>query len=266
MTSDFKVSVLASSSKGNSTYIETPNSRILIDAGLSGKKLQAAMASIDRDIADVDSILVTHEHSDHIQGVGVLARKYGMQIYANQGTWNAMSNKIGNVPDENKYIFGMGSTLTIGDLDIESFGVSHDAAEPQFYQVHYDNKSFAVLTDTGYVSQRVKDTIKSADSYLMECNHDLDMLRNGAYAWPLKQRILSDQGHLSNLDGAATLEDIIGNNTKQIFLGHLSPDNNMKDLAHRTVAEDMMKHDFGVEHDFHISDTDPLIAQPLYDI
>ncbi|GKQ43333.1 metallo-hydrolase [Companilactobacillus sp. RD055328] len=266
MTSDFKISVLASSSKGNSTYIETPNSKILIDAGLSGKKIENAMKSIDRDLSEVDSILVTHEHSDHIQGVGVLARKYDMQIYANEGTWNAMNSKIGKVPSENKYVFGMGSTLTIGDLDIESFGVSHDAAEPQFYQVHYDNKSFAVLTDTGYVSERIKNTIKSADAYLMECNHDLDMLRNGDYAWSLKQRILSDQGHLSNLDGANTLEEIIGNNTKQIFLGHLSPDNNLKDLAHRTVAEDMMKHDLGVEHDFHISDTDPEQAQPLYGI
>ncbi|MGR3741163.1 MBL fold metallo-hydrolase [Companilactobacillus sp. DQM5] len=266
MSSEFKVSVLASSSQGNSTYIETPESKILVDAGLSGKKIQESLKSIGKNIEDIDSILVTHEHSDHIQGVGVLARKYGIQVYANQGTWEAMNSKIGKVDNENKHIFDMGTTLSFKDLDVESFGVSHDAAQPQFYQFHYDNKSFAILTDTGYVSQRVKGIISKADAYLMECNHDIDMLRNGRYAWPLKQRILGDKGHLSNLDGANTLMDIMGDNTKQIFLGHLSPENNLKDLAHKTVAEDMMQHDFGVEHDFHISDTDPKIAQPLYNI
>lgn len=266
MSSDFKISVLASSSKGNSTYIETPNNKILIDAGLSGKKIKNALTSIGRNIEDVDSIFVSHEHSDHIQGVGVLARRYGMQVYANQKTWQAMSPKIGEVPLENKHAFEAGSTMSFGDLDIESFSVSHDAADPQFYQFHHDQKSFAILTDTGYVSEKVKKIITNADAYLMECNHDLDMLRNGSYAWSLKQRILSDQGHLSNLDGAQTLMDILGNNTKQVFLGHLSPENNIKYLAHETVAEDMIKHDFGVEHDFHISDTDPIKAQPIYEI
>lgn len=266
MSSDFKVSILASSSKGNSTYIETPNNKILIDAGLSGKKIKDAMLSIDRKIEDVDSIFVSHEHSDHIQGVGVLARRYDMQVYANQKTWQAMSSKIGDIPLENKNIFEAGSTMSFGDLDIESFNVSHDAADPQFYQFHHNQKAFAILTDTGYVSEKVKSIIKNADAYLMECNHDLEMLRNGSYAWSLKQRILSDQGHLSNLDGANTLMDVLGNNTKQVFLGHLSPENNVKVLAHETVAKDMLKHDFGVEHDFHISDTDPVIAQPIYEI
>lgn len=266
MSSDFKMSVLASSSQGNSTYIETPNSKILVDAGLSGKKIEAAMTSIDKDIADVDAILVTHEHSDHIQGVGVLARKYGISVYANEGTWEQMAPKIGKTENIDKHIFEMGATKTLGDLDIESFGVSHDAREPQFYQFHYQGKSFAILTDTGYVSERVKKTIESADAYLMECNHDLEMLRNGSYAWSLKQRILSDRGHLSNDDGANTLMDVIGNSTKQIYLGHLSPENNLKKVAHETVAKDLIEHDFGVEHDFHINDTDPVKAQPLCDI
>lgn len=266
MSSDFKISVLASSSKGNSTYIETPHNKILIDAGLSGKKIKEAMDSINRDISQVDSIFVTHEHSDHIKGVGILARRYDMQVYANEKTWQAMAPKIGNVSVDNKNILKTGSTLSLGDLDIESFGVSHDAADPQFFQLHHDQKSFAILTDTGYVSQKVKSIISDADAYLIECNHDLQMLRDGSYAWSLKQRILSDEGHLSNLDGAQTIMDVLGNKTKQIFLGHLSPENNLKQLAHQTVAEDMLKHDYGVEHDFHISDTDPNQAQPIYEI
>lgn len=257
------VSVLASSSSGNVTYIETPHQKILIDAGLSGKKIAALMASIGRDLNDVDALFVTHEHSDHIRGVGVLARKYHLDVYANEGTWQAMVPKIGKIDVSQQHLIKTGGFVTLGDMDIESFGVSHDAAEPQFYQVHHDNKAFAILTDTGYVSDRVMGTIKNADGYLMECNHDLNMLRNGAYPWSLKQRILSDRGHLSNEDGAETLMDVLGNHTKQIFLGHLSQENNFKDLAHATVTGFLKNHDFAVGHDFKIMDTDPEVADPL---
>lgn len=257
------VSVLASSSSGNVTYIETPHQKILIDAGLSGKKIAALMASIGRSLDDVNALFVTHEHSDHIRGVGVLARKYHLDVYANEGTWQAMAPKIGKVSVDQQHILKTGGIVTLGDMDIESFGVSHDAAEPQFYQIHHDNKAFAILTDTGYVSDRVAGTIKNADGYLMECNHDLNLLRNGAYPWSLKQRILSDRGHLSNEDGAETLMDVLGNHTKQIFLGHLSQENNFKDLAHATVNGFLKDHDLGVGHDFKIMDTDPAIADPL---
>lgn len=151
----------------------------------------------------------------------------------------------------------------MGDLDVESFTVSHDAAEPQFYAVHSGGKSFVVLTDTGYVSDHVEGVIKNADAYLMECNHDVEMLRMGSYSWPLKQRILSDTGHLSNEDGADVMMDVLGNHTKRIFLGHLSQENNMKSLAHLTVASIMEDHDFGVNHDFKILDTDPEKASGL---
>lgn len=260
------VSILASSSSGNVTYIETPHKKVLVDAGLSGKKIAALMASIHRDLNDVDAVFVTHEHSDHIQGVGVLARRYHMDVYANEGTWQAMAPKIGKVAVEQQHIFEMGSTISLGDLDIESFGVSHDAAEPQFYQFHHQDKAFAILTDTGYVSDRVAGTIKDADGYLMECNHDLNMLRNGAYPWSLKQRILSDRGHLSNDDGAETLMEVLGRRTKHIFLGHLSQENNFKDLAHATVTGFLKEHDYAVGQDFKIIDTDPAVADPLTEI
>ncbi|KRL02369.1 MBL fold metallo-hydrolase [Liquorilactobacillus capillatus] len=258
-----KISVLASGSTGNVTYIETPKRKILVDAGLSGKKIAGLMQSIGRDLNDVDSLLVTHEHSDHCKGVGVLARKYQLDVYANKGTWGAMAHKIGKVPVEQKHIFEMGKTMSFGDLDIESFGVSHDAVEPQFYQIHHNGHAFVILTDTGYVSEGVEGVIKNADGYLLECNHDVEMLRMGGYPWPLKQRILSDRGHLSNDDGATALMDILGRNTKKIYLGHLSQDNNVKELAHLTVASTMEQHDFGVGHDFNIFDTDPNKATKL---
>ncbi|MEE6666590.1 MBL fold metallo-hydrolase [Pediococcus acidilactici] len=258
-----KVSVLSSGSTGNVTYIETPEHKVLVDAGLSGKKIAGLMESVSRDIHEVDSLFVTHEHSDHIQSVGVLARKYGINVYANRGTWDAIKNKVGKIPTEQKYIFDPNTTKSLDDLDIESFAVSHDAAEPQFYEFHHAGKSFVILTDTGYVSDRVAGTIRNADGYLFEVNHDTEMLRMGGYPWPLKQRIMGDHGHLSNEDGANALMDVIGNRTKKIYLGHLSLHNNMKELAHLTVSSMMQNHDLAVGHDFEILDTDHEKADPL---
>ena len=191
----FKISILASGSSGNSLYIESEKKRLLVDAGLSGKKITSLMAQIDRTPDQLDGILVTHEHRDHIHGVGVLARKYHLDVFANQQTWEAMEPLIGNVPVEQKHLFEMGKVRTFGDIDIESFGVSHDAAAPQFYRFHKENHSFVMLTDTGYCSDYMRGVIENADGYLMESNHDLEMLRMGPYPWNLKQRILGDRGH-----------------------------------------------------------------------
>lgn len=134
----FKYSILASGSSGNSFYLETPKKKLLIDAGLSGKKITGLLAEIDRKPEDLDAILITHEHSDHIHGVGVLARKYGMDLYANEATWKAMEGTkyLGKVDDAQKHIFEMGKTKTFGDIDIESFGVSHDAAAPSILSLY----------------------------------------------------------------------------------------------------------------------------------
>ncbi|GAB5053719.1 MULTISPECIES: MBL fold metallo-hydrolase [Pediococcus] len=260
---DMKISVLASGSTGNVTYIETPKHKMLVDAGLSGKKIEGLMNSIGRDLADVDSLFITHEHTDHIQGAGVLARRYNLDLYANQGTWRAIEPKIGPIPEEKKNIFEVGKTKSFGDIDVESFAVSHDAAEPQFYEFHHNGKTFVILTDTGYVSERVEGQIENADAYLFEVNHDVEMLRMGGYPWPLKQRILSDHGHLSNEAGANALMDVMGYNTKKIFLGHLSLHNNMKELAHLTVASMMKNKDLAVGHDFQLFDTDHTKATKL---
>ena len=269
MTEDFgmRVSVLASSSSGNATYIETPQHHILIDAGFSGKKLQALMQSVGRDLKDVDSLFLTHEHTDHSKGVGVLTRRYpNITLYANQLTLEALPQTIGKLPADQVQVIEPGQTMSLGDLDVEAFAVSHDAAQAQFYQVHHDDKAFAILTDTGYVSDRVAGTIRDADAYVMECNHDLEMLRMGPYPWPLKQRILSDTGHLSNEDGANAIMDVIGTRTKRVYLGHLSPYNNVKALAHITVANMLKAQGLPVGRDFDIYDTDPAIADAMFTV
>lgn len=262
-TDQLHYSILASGSAGNSAYFETAGHKILIDAGLSGKRLEARMVAIGRSLADVDAIFVTHEHSDHTHGVGVLARRYGMPVYANAGTWAAMAKRVGKIAPDQQRQLAPGKVADLGDLQVEAFAVSHDAAEPQFYSIHHDNQSFVVLTDTGYVSDRVTQTIKNADGYLMECNHDTEMLRLGPYSWPLKQRILGDEGHLSNEEGATALMAVIGRRTKQVYLGHRSQHNNLRSLAHLTVTTLLEEHDFGVDHDFSLKDAEPDQPTPL---
>ncbi|MDR0297049.1 MAG: MBL fold metallo-hydrolase [Streptococcaceae bacterium] len=269
MTEGFKYAILASGSTGNATYIETDTHKILVDAGFTGKKLGELMDSIGRSLSDVDTLLLTHEHSDHIKGAGVLARKYPqLQIYANVDTWDVMMTRelIGKVPEEQRHIFEMGKTLTFGDIDVESFGVSHDAVAPQFYKFMKDDKSFVILTDTGYVSDRMEGVIENADAYIMESNHDVEMLRvNEWYTWRTKQRILSDRGHLSNEDGALAALDVIGNKTKHIFLGHRSQHNNLRELAHLTMETELQLHDVDTRT-VQVHDTSHEIASPLFDI
>lgn len=266
MGKGFQYSILASGSSGNSFYLETDQKKILVDAGLSGKKITSLLAEIDRKPEDLDAILVTHEHSDHIHGVGVLARKYGLEVYANEATWQAMDSKLGKLDVGQKQIFERGKVLTFGDIDIESFGVSHDAADPQFYRFMKDDKSFVMLTDTGYVSDRMAGIVANADAYLIESNHDVEILRAGSYSWNLKQRILSDKGHLCNEDGADAMIRTLGNRTKKIYLGHLSKENNIKELAHMTMVNELQQADLGVGVDFHVYDTSPDHATKLTQI
>mgnify|MGYP005842754579 CR=1 FL=1 len=256
-------SVLASGSTGNAFYIGTDNQSLLVDAGLSGKQMEQLFQKIDRDIKQLAGILVTHEHSDHIKGLGVLARKYKLPIYANEKTWKAMEGQIGEVPSDQKFIFQMGSVQSFGGLDVESFGVSHDAAEPMFYMFHHEGKKVVLLTDTGYVSDRIKGIINNPDAIVFESNHDVAMLQMGHYPWSIKRRILSDVGHVSNEDAALAMTDVIGDRTKRIYLAHLSKDNNMKDLARMSVTQTLQSKGVIVGEQFELFDTDPKFPTAL---
>ena len=180
-------------------------------------------------------------------------------------TWKAMENKnIGVIKQEQKHLFEPGVTKTFGDIDVMSFAVSHDAACPQFYSFQKDQKQFVMLTDTGYVSEKLRRLLSNADAYLMESNHDVDMLRMGNYAWHLKQRILSDKGHLSNEDGALAMCEMLGDKTKRIYLGHLSQDNNLKELAYQTAESILLQHDCGIHETFEVYHTDPYEPTELF--
>ena len=250
-------SVLASGSTGNAIYVGTEKHKLLVDAGLSGKKLEELFAKAHLDPKDLDGLLVTHEHSDHIKGLGIFARRYKLPIYANAKTWQAMSGLIGEIPVEQKFQFDMDSVRTFDDLDVESFGVSHDAAEPMFYVFHHEGKKLSIATDLGYVSDRIKGTIRDSDMLVFESNHDINMLMMGRYPWNVKRRILGDMGHVSNEDAGAALADVIGDQTKRIYLAHLSKDNNMKDLARLSVQQTLEQHGFAVGEQIDLFDTDP---------
>lgn len=259
-------SILASGSSGNAFYIRTEKESILVDAGVSGKEMERLMAEAHIDPGSLTRLLVTHEHSDHIKGLGVIARRYRLPIYANEKTWKAMEGSIGKIETGQKFLFNVEETKTLGDLDIESFGVSHDAAEPMFYSFHHQGKKVSLVTDLGYVSERIKKTVENADAYIFEANHDVEMLRMGRYPWNVKRRILGDSGHVSNEDCALALCDIIGNQTKDIYLAHLSRDNNMKDLASLSVGNILKERGFRLGTDLHLRETDPKAPTALHEL
>ncbi|MBC1500912.1 MBL fold metallo-hydrolase [Listeria weihenstephanensis] len=266
VTDQLRFSILASGSSGNATLIETADQTILVDCGLSGKKIENLFSEVGRSMTDVDAILVTHEHVDHIKGLGVLARRYEVPIYANAKTWMAMEPLIGEVNSDQKFQFDMETVKSFGSLQVESFGVSHDAAEPMFYIFHSGKKKFVMITDTGYVSDRMKGHIANADAYLFESNHDVEMLRMGRYPWNVKRRILGDEGHVSNEDAGIAMSEVIGDATKRIYLGHLSKDNNMKDLARIAVSQTLAGEGIIVGEQIELFDTDPELPTPIFTI
>ncbi|RDW15215.1 MBL fold metallo-hydrolase [Oceanobacillus arenosus] len=257
-----RFSVLASGSTGNAFYIESDQERFLVDAGLSGKQMDHLFSKVHVDPTTLSGILVTHEHSDHIKGLGIVARKYNLPIYANEKTWKAMENSIGKLTLDQKFVFGMEEVKAFGDMEIESFGVSHDAAEPMFYTFRHSGKKVALVTDLGYVSERIKKTVEDADAYIFEANHDVEMLRMGRYPWSVKRRILGDSGHVSNEDSGLALSEIISNRTKRIYLAHLSLDNNMKELARMAVGDVLQERGIRID----LFDTDPKEPTALYEV
>lgn len=228
--------ILASGSTGNAAIVANNDTRLLIDAGLSAKHLEQAMETRDWHPEKLDGILVTHEHSDHIKGLSVLARKYNLAVYANRKTWEAMEHQMAGLADEYRQIMETGSITEFGRLRVESFAISHDAAEPVGYCFSDGPLKLSFATDLGYVSEKVKEKIGNSDVLVLESNHDIEMLRIGRYPWNIKRRILSDTGHLSNESAGEALCDMMsGGRLRRVYLAHLSRDHNVMDLAKLTI-------------------------------
>lgn len=231
-----RICVLSSGSVGNATIIETDQTTILIDNGLSLKKLQELIKKGGFDENKIEHILITHEHGDHIKGVGVCARKWKLNIWATEKTVEQMYHKKIIKPGEEKVIFiEKDLVYEIGDLKVTPIRISHDAVDPVGYVVQHHEKTLVQITDTGYLTENALTVLNNADAYIMETNHNVEMLQMCNRPWPLKQRILSDVGHLSNEDAAYALSQMIGEKTKHVFLAHISQDANLPDLALMTT-------------------------------
>ncbi len=229
-----KVCVLSSGSKGNTTYIETKNARILIDAGNSSKYIINKLKELHIDPDSIDAILITHVHSDHVKGLQILLKSINPQVY--------MTEKMYPYLDfVTNYTFIEDDHFKIKDMTIEVIKTSHDTEDSVGYIVNNEGKSVVYITDTGYINKKYYDILSNRNIYIMESNHDIEMLNNGSYPFELRKRILSDKGHLSNYDSAKYLAKFIGNNTNKIILAHLSEENNKPDLALDTLKERLVK-------------------------
>ncbi len=229
---------LYSGSSGNALFCQYGSTRVLIDAGKPGRAGEEALKGIHVDPESLDALLVTHEHSDHIAGVGVLARRYGLPVYATRGTWTGMGQKIGKIPPELCREITAGRDFYLGELGIQPFPIPHDAADPVGFRLWGGQLSVSTATDLGHFPQSVYERIAGSDLILLESNHDPDMLRaNPHYNAQLKQRILGQRGHLSNESCARALLYLIGAGTGTVILGHLSGENNTPELAMQVSSE-----------------------------
>lgn len=228
---------IASGSSGNCVYVGTDTTSILVDAGISNKRIQQGLGEIGIKGEEVDAVVITHEHSDHIRGLGVLARRYEIPIYATKETLEeiAATPSLGQFPEGLFHPVHPDVDFTVGDMELRPFTIYHDAANPVAYRVRHGRQSVAVATDIGHYDASIIDHLQGLDAVLLESNHDVNMLETGPYPYYLKRRILGDYGHLSNENAGRLLNYILHDNLKQILLGHLSKENNFEALAYETV-------------------------------
>lgn len=228
---------LISGSSGNASLVTYKNTKILIDCGMSCKRLEGQLAKLGMSPADISAVMVTHEHIDHICGVGVVSRKYNLPIFATEQTHNAMN--IGTISSDNICVIEPDRLFSVGDIIINAFSIPHDAAAPVGYRFLCGDKKYCIATDIGLMTNVIFDSISGSESVIIEANHDIPMLKNGSYPERLKERILSDSGHMSNELCAKTVQALTKRGTKRVMLAHLSEENNTPELAYDTVKSQL---------------------------
>ena len=228
---------IASGSSGNCIFAGTDTTSLLIDTGISGKRVEQGLNEIGHTAKEMDGILITHEHIDHIQGLGVFSRKYKVPIYGTQGTLEGIRccNSLGKMPDGLLHEVRADEPFSIGGMKICPFSISHDARQPSGYRIENQEKSVAVATDLGKYDGYTVENLKNLNALVLEANHDIHMLEVGPYPYPLKKRVMGDQGHLSNELSGRLLCDILHDGLQYVVLGHLSKENNYEELAYETV-------------------------------
>lgn len=240
-----KLAVLGSGSKGNALFIETDNINLLIDAGFSGKKIEEQLKKIKVEVCNIDGILITHEHGDHIQGAGILSRKYDIPIYITKESYEAGILKIGKIKDENLRFIE--EAFWVGDSMVYPFDVMHDAERTIGFRIEESSGSkVAIATDLGYIDNTVREAFKEVDVMVIECNYDYHKLMECSYPWDLKARVKSRNGHLSNNDCARFIRETYHQRLKKVYLAHMSKDSNDPKLAIDTVLDELIRHNINV--------------------
>lgn len=228
---------IASGSSGNCIYVGNDDTHLLVDTGISKKRIDEGLSEIGIKGEELDGILITHEHSDHIQGLGVFSRKYQVPIYATRGTLEGIRayKSLGALPEGLLHEVETDTDFMLGDIEVHPFRISHDAKEPCGYRMNHGGKSVAVATDLGIYDEYTVENLKNLNAVLIEANHDIHMLEVGPYPYPLKRRVMGEKGHLSNELSGRLLCDILHDNLQYVILGHLSKENNYAELAYETV-------------------------------
>ncbi|MDD3241036.1 MAG: MBL fold metallo-hydrolase [Lachnospira sp.] len=251
-----RMMTIASGSSGNCIYVGSDDTHILIDAGISRKKIEEGLHAAELSLKDISAVFVTHEHSDHIKGIGVMARKDEIPVYSTSGTINGIlgTSTLGDMPQDLFHEIEKNQDICIGDLCIHDFQVSHDANDPVAYTISKDHKKAGIITDLGIYDDYIVENLKGSEVMLVEANHDVNLLQVGSYPYYLKQRILGKKGHLSNESSGQLINALLHDNIGKIMLGHLSKENNYDKLAYETVkleidmSENQFKaNDFDIE-------------------
>lgn len=232
---------LFSGSSGNSSYLEAGGARLLIDAGLTGKTVRDALYDVGVMPETLDGILVTHDHIDHTKGVGILSRKYNLPVYANEGTFKAMAPIVRDLDQRNIRLFKTGEDFYIGGINIMPFKTPHDAAESVGFTFFAEGKKLCYMTDIGCFRESMFNEAAGSRLVFIEANHDIEMLKNGPYPYHLKQRILSDKGHLCNENCGKALVRLYGTGVRYAVLAHLSKENNTEEAAFAAVGAELEK-------------------------
>ena len=230
-----KLTLLASGSAGNSAYVETDETRVLVDAGLSPRQTRLRLAGIGRAPENLNAILITHEHSDHITGLAGLAEKLRVPVYCNRATRDEIVRQLATTQIEFR-LFATGASFEVGDIQVDTFSIPHDAQDPVGFMLRTVSGNIGFATDLGHVTKLVTERIRAANVLVLESNHDVKMLQDCLHRpWSLKQRILSRHGHLSNEAAADCTAEIMSGNLRHLYLGHLSRDCNKPDLAFKVM-------------------------------
>ena len=232
-----RICSIASGSSGNCIYVGSDATHLLVDVGISGKRTEAGLKELDLSMRDIDGVFITHEHADHVAGLGVLGRKYNMPIYATKGTIEAIkrNSSLGEIPEELFMLVSADEKIIIKDLVCNPMKISHDAAEPVAYRISHGKKKVGIITDLGIYDDYTVESLKGMDALLLEANHDVNMLQVGPYPYHLKKRILGERGHLSNEMAGQLLCSLLHEKLQAVILGHLSKENNLPELAYEAV-------------------------------